>query len=160
MTIVKNIVAIRISDKNGEFLSFGLRDVLDCVAEAGRDYHWHIFDAVGTCKTGRKNAVRLINEIEVERYGIDMSWDALLGFAGDLFQLEDGLIAARSRPWPSVPPDYAGTLLQYALTNADLVIEAFDASYWTVYSERDDVVHCLQRRFHTTELLHVPRPTE
>jgi hypothetical protein len=148
------MISIRFDDHDDRRLSFDLRDVLSCLGqEQGNSFLWKIFEATGVTRDGSSSSRELMKKVEKSQSGVEVTWDDLKLFGEELVQLEMGLIAGRRSPWPEEQvPQHEGAL-SFALRRADVVIEAFDASYWTVYSDRMDLIQRFQERFHSAKVL-------
>lgn len=145
------MMTIKISDNENGFLALDLADILRVLGKPlVSSFYWRIADL--ECHPPRL-AERLASLHQAATgMPIDVRGEDLLDFAGEVKQTEMGLFLASSTPWPCPSEASAAHLAQWR-SSAELVIEVFDASYWTVSTSQSVALENLRRTFKQTELL-------
>ena len=142
---------LNIMDKKSgtiEVLSFDLIDILIPIEKFCQSYEWAILDIYLTSKYGSNlNVLELEDKVNNNDLFV-LSFEELKHLAAKFNQLMDGKILGSKNKFPR--KDYSEKDLEL---NADIIIEAVDSSYWTVYSKNKDLITILENTFKNTELV-------
>lgn len=138
---------IKIMD-SGEILTFDLVDILNCIKDIGSNYNWAILDIYLTSKQNSNlNVLELEKEVNSKDEFFKISFVDLLKLSGKFNQVIDGkFIASRG--------DFKNRIdIKDIEEKCDIVIEAIDSSYWTVFSKDSRIIELLTSTFEKVEIL-------
>jgi hypothetical protein len=114
-----------------------------------KSYEWAILDIYLTSKYGSQlNVLELEDKVNNNDILFVLSFEELKHLAAKFNQLLDGKILGSKIKFPR--KDYSKKYLEL---NADIIIEAVDSSYWTVYSKNKELITILENIFKNTELI-------
>jgi hypothetical protein len=140
---------VRIRDRDGDFLSFDLRDVLKNLESVGAAFQWYILNLEGQSFGNSGLSIKALErEISKSRNGTLVTWPQLTELASKLSQTSDCVIvgiAVGTEP-PSLP-------IEEQYRGDKVIIAAFDSSYWTVCVPRPEIARHLQSAFRDTEIV-------
>lgn len=134
---------VTIQDCVDGYLNFDLRDLLQVLKPWGEELIWIVrhFD-------GRGPALRRLADAQPLRDSeLRLSWIELQQFATDVEQTYDGVFAGMQDP-SLLPP---GQLDVVGWAETDIIIEAWDSTYWRVYSSNMAIIEALEKRFSSTQ---------
>jgi hypothetical protein len=145
------MMTLKISDKENGFLTLDLADILRVLGEpVVSSFYWRIADL--ECHPPRLAESLALHHQTATGMPIDVRGEELLDFAGEVTQTEMGIFLASAAPWPSPSGARATDVAQWR-SSAELVVEVFDASYWTVSTSQSGALENLRQTFKQTELL-------
>jgi hypothetical protein len=140
---------LKIMDEKNGALSFDLIDILIPMEKFCKSYEWAILDIYLTSKYGSQlNVLELEDKVNNNDILFVLSFEELKHLAAKFNQLLDGKILGSKIKFPR--KDYSKKYLEL---NADIIIEAVDSSYWTVYSKNKELITILENIFKNTELI-------
>lgn len=140
---------IKISDKKKGFLSFDLYDILIEISDYGNRYNWAILDIEATAKNDSNlNILKIESRVDSKENLFTISFDELEEFAKKTNQVINGVFVASEGDLHKIY-DIKTIEEQY-----DIVIEVFDSSYWTIYSNELSIVRKLRKVFNEVEIIY------
>jgi hypothetical protein len=138
---------IKIMD-SGEILSFDLVDILNCIKDIGGNYNWAILDIYITSKhNSNLNVLELENEINSKDELFKISFVDLLNLSSKINQVIDGKFIASKGDFNKIID-----IIELE-EKCDIVIEAIDSTYWTVFSKDRRIIELLKSKFEKVEIM-------
>lgn len=140
---------IKIMDGD-EFLSFDLVDILKCIRDRSIIYNWAITDLYCTSKhESNLNAKDLEEQVNSKENLFVIDFNSLMILSTKINQTIDGKFIASKTNFPKILPD--SSKLEESF---DIIIEAIDSSYWTVYSKDLIIIKLLMGKFKNTKVVY------
>jgi hypothetical protein len=147
---------IKISDTKNGVLAFDLIDLLNLMPPVAREINWSILDLSQFLEKQDNLHVygREFLRINVEAHstpgGYKLSWQDLVTYAEAINQVADGVfIGCKNVEMASrVSFDSADEDI-YSVS--EFVLEAFDSSYWVIFSREDDFLNRCRTTFQDVE---------
>ncbi|MBK7980284.1 MAG: hypothetical protein IPK06_09880 [Ignavibacteriae bacterium] len=139
---------IKITD-GGELLTFDLVDILNCIKDVGSNYNWAILDIYLTSKNNSNlNVLEFENEVNAKNELFKINFIDMLNLSSKFNQVIDGKFIA-------FKGNFNNELIEIKDLEEkfDVVIEAIDSSYWTVFSKDELIIELLKSTFRKVEIL-------
>ena len=143
---------IKISDVKNGILAFDLFDLLNLLPPIAQQIDWSILDLSQFLERQDElhvygsELLRINEEAHSTPGGYKLSWQDLLLYAGAISQVADGVFVGCKNV-------EAISKLSFESENADIyavseyVLEAFDSSYWIVFSRDDEFLNRCRATF-------------
>ena len=145
------MMTIKITDKENGFLVLDLADILRALGEPSvTTLYWRIVDL--ECHPPRLAETLASKHPTASGMPVDVQGEELLRFARQVKQTEMGIFLGRATPWESSSSAQAADVAQWR-SSAEVIIEVFDASYWTVSTSQSAVLDKLRQTYKETEFL-------
>jgi hypothetical protein len=143
-----NVIEIRDS-QNGVLIA-GLSGILSQFPPHSDNLHWAFLSLEALGNLGdNKSLPEFESQIADSPEGLLVTWDELCELSEKFEQVIDAVI---------VGCESRGDIRRYQNDNElyssyDVVIEAFDSSYWRVYSKYKDIIDRIEKSFKNTEIV-------
>jgi hypothetical protein len=143
---------VQISDTDPRgVLAFDLQDVLKHLEPEAEALEWAIleFEAMGTEEHGRRVYALEFRCRETER-GVRVSWSELKALGAMIFQTYNGVFVGSTDIDAALDPkDWRGK-------HFEIAVEAFDTSYWRVFTRDAAIAGRLTKAYRVTRLVEEP----
>lgn len=141
------IYGVEIDDAVEGVLTVSLVDLVATLDPWGSRCRWHILHLWATGRLeGDRSILEFEKSISSSRSGLEVSWDELVGLAGRFDQVIDAVFVGDESPRPVCRT--ADDLVLYR--KHDLVIEAFDSTYWRVVSRWREPLDAVEKTYRST----------
>ena len=140
---------VRISDSRGGYLSFDMREVLNTLESVGPTLHWYLLSLEARSRPNANFSMKVLDqEIERGKHGKLLTWAQLKELASQLIQTTNCVLVGHppGKEAPQLP-------LEATCHGDEVVIVAFDSTYWIVCVPQSEIIQQLQKVFHDTRLV-------
>ncbi len=140
---------IRILDKEKRVVIVELKDIFQEISN-GDLLQWSILFFNGTGKLENGKSILLFEtEINKSQKGLLINWKELNELAQQFYDVYDILIVGCKKP--NLIARFENDQEMYE--SCDIVIEMIDSGYWEVFSNDEELIERLMRKFKETKLL-------
>lgn len=141
---------VEIRDQQNGVLIVSLVKILNAVASLGQNLGWYILHLQATGDLGEERSLgKLMDRINQAQEAYQIDWSELVVLANHLDQVIDGVFVGCKDQKPFKKSCEDDELEE----RCELVIDAFDSSYWRVYAKNSEIIKNLCGVFSEAKLL-------